>query len=34
LATGYWPEGIEFDTEDLATVLLLAKKQKDKHRGR
>jgi hypothetical protein len=34
LATGYWPNGIEFDVEDLATVLLLAKKAKEKRRGR
>jgi hypothetical protein len=34
LATGYWPDGIEFDLEDLATVLLLAKKQQEKRRGR
>ena len=33
LATGYWPSDIEFDVEDLATVLLIAKKQRDK-RGR
>jgi len=33
LATGYWPANVEFDADDLATVQLLAKKQKDK-RGR
>jgi hypothetical protein len=26
LATGWWPPDIEFDMDDLATVLLLAKK--------
>jgi hypothetical protein len=26
LATGWWPPDIRFDYEDLATVLLLAKK--------
>jgi len=27
LRTGFWPDGVEFDTRDLATVMDVAEKQ-------